>query len=116
MALGAVGDDARRDAEVGSVEGQHALDVREHEAAEDGEGGASSPGEAMGLSEVRAMTASAATMPPIEWPMRMVRTEGSIVGLGVCAATSRSITFSRSLVVVSAEARGEEGERELTSL
>lgn len=43
---------------------------------------------------------SAATIPPMEWPIRIVWTEGSIVGEGVEEETSMSITFSRSLVVV----------------
>lgn len=47
------------------------------------------------------MRSSAATMPPIEWPMRIVRTEGSIVGEGVRASTSMSMTFSCSLAVFS---------------
>ena len=46
-----------------------------------------------------AKRASAATMPPIEWPMRIVWTEGSIVGEGVEAATSRSMTLFWSLQV-----------------
>lgn len=36
---------------------------------------------------------SAATMPPIEWPTRIVWTEGSTVGEGVEFATSRSMTL-----------------------
>ena len=39
---------------------------------------------------------SAATIPPMEWPIKMTRTEGSTVGDGVLAATSRSMTFSCS--------------------
>jgi hypothetical protein len=35
----------------------------------------------------------------MEWPMRMTRTEGSIVGEGVLDATSRSITLFWSLVL-----------------
>ena len=53
--------------------------------------------EGMGDSEVMARRVSAATMPPIEWPMRMVWTEGSMVGDGVEAATSRSMTLFWSL-------------------
>lgn len=58
-------------------------------AAEDGEGFAAG---GMGASEVMDKRASAATIPPIEWPTRMVRTEGSTVGEGVEADTSRSMT------------------------
>ena len=43
------------------------------------------------------MSVSAATMPPMEWPMRITRTEGSTVGDGVSAATSMSITAFWSL-------------------
>jgi hypothetical protein len=51
----------------------------------------------MGWSEVRERIVSAATMPPMEWPMRITWTEGSIVGEGVWEVTSMSITFSCSL-------------------
>lgn len=51
----------------------------------------------MARSEVRARMVSAATMPPMECPIRMVWTEGSTVGEGVWRETSISITFSRSL-------------------
>lgn len=51
-------------------------------------------------SDVMARRVSAATIPPMEWPIRIVWTEGSIVGEGVEEETSMSITFSRSLVVV----------------
>lgn len=53
--------------------------------------------ESIGLSEVRARIVSAATMPPIECPIKTVRTEGSTVGEGVLFVTSMSITFSWSL-------------------
>ncbi len=53
--------------------------------------------ESIGLSEVRAMIVSAATIPPMECPIRIVRTEGSTVGEGVALETSMSITFSWSL-------------------
>ena len=45
-------------------------------------------------SEVMDRRVSAATIPPIEWPIKMVWTEGSIVGEGVLLETSRSITCS----------------------
>ena len=40
----------------------------------------------IGVSEARRRKVSAAIMPPIEWPTRMVCTEGSTVGegSGVC--------------------------------
>lgn len=41
---------------------------------------------------------SAATMPPMEWPIRIVWTEGSMVGEGVLLATSRSMILFWSLV------------------
>ena len=47
----------------------------------------------MGGSETMDRRVSAATMPPIECPIRMTRTEGSMVGEGVEAETSRSITL-----------------------
>ena len=47
----------------------------------------------MGASEQMARRVSAATMPPIEWPSNIVWTEGSTVGEGVDAATSRSMTL-----------------------
>lgn len=53
--------------------------------------------ESIGRSDVRARIVSAATMPPMEWPIRIVRTEGSTVGEGVALETSMSITFSWSL-------------------
>src|SRR6187402_1471206 len=53
--------------------------------------------EEMERSDVRASRVSAATMPPMECPIRIVWTEGSIVGEGVRCETSISITFSRSL-------------------
>lgn len=51
------------------------------------------------LSEVMRRVVSAATMPPMEWPMRMVRTEGSMVGDGEAFSTSRSMIFSCNLVL-----------------
>lgn len=51
----------------------------------------------MGESEQIARRASAATIPPIECPTKTVWTEGSIVGDGVEAATSRSMTLFCSL-------------------
>lgn len=50
-----------------------------------------------GESEVIVRRVSAATMPPIECPIRIVWTEGSTVGEGVEAATSRSMTLFCSL-------------------
>lgn len=47
----------------------------------------------MGCSSASSKYASAATIPPIEWPTNMTCTEGSMVGDGVCRATSRSITL-----------------------
>ena len=52
-----------------------------------------------GESDVMASRASAATIPPIECPIRIVWTEGSTVGEGVAAATSRSMTLFWSLHV-----------------
>lgn len=46
-----------------------------------------------GWSRAMLMRVSAATMPPIECPTSTTRTEGSMVGEGVLAATSRSITL-----------------------
>ena len=43
------------------------------------------------------MSVSAATIPPMEWPTKMTRTEGSTVGEGVFAATSISMTAFWSL-------------------
>ena len=51
-------------------------------------------GGGIGDSEAMASKVSAATIPPMEWPMRIVWTEGSTVGEGVEAPTSRSITLS----------------------
>ena len=51
----------------------------------------------IGCSEAIRMAVSAATMPPMEWPIRITRTEESMVGDGVSAATSISITLLRSL-------------------
>jgi hypothetical protein len=53
--------------------------------------------EGNGSSDVIARSVSAATMPPMEWPIRMVWTEGSMVGEGVLEATSISITTFCSL-------------------
>ena len=53
--------------------------------------------ERMGWSLRMERRVSAATMPPMLWPIRSVRTEGSMVGLGVEAATSRSMTLFWSL-------------------
>ena len=53
----------------------------------------------MGVSAMMARRVSAATMPPMLWPMRIVWTEGSMVGEGVPAATSRSMILFWSLVV-----------------
>ena len=50
-----------------------------------------------GGSEVMDRRVSAATMPPMECPMRIVCTEGSTVGDGVPAETSRSMTTFWSL-------------------
>lgn len=52
--------------------------------------------EVVGLEETvrsfaRARMVSAATMPPMECPIRIVWTEGSTVGEGVCLDTSISI-------------------------
>ena len=47
----------------------------------------------IGGSEMMDKRVSAPTMPPIEWPIRMTRTEGSTVGEGVDAETSRSMTL-----------------------
>jgi hypothetical protein len=46
-----------------------------------------------GWSPMMESSVSAATMPPMEWPTRMVWTEGSTVGEGVELATSRSMTL-----------------------
>ena len=51
----------------------------------------------IGGSDMMDSRVSAPTMPPIEWPVRMTRTEGSIVGEGVAAETSRSMTLFWSL-------------------
>lgn len=50
-----------------------------------------------GWSFARRRRVSAATMPPIEWPMRTVCTDGSTVGEGVDCATSMSMTLFCSL-------------------
>ena len=47
----------------------------------------------IGESDVMAKSVSAATIPPIECPINMVCTDGSTVGEGVDAATSRSMTL-----------------------
>ena len=49
--------------------------------------------EETGWSPIMDRIVSAATMPPIECPMRIVCTEGSTVGEGVELATSRSMTL-----------------------
>lgn len=48
-------------------------------------------GGGIGGSEIIERRVSAATIPPMECPTRITRTDGSIVGEGVPAATSRSI-------------------------
>ena len=53
----------------------------------------------IGESEVIARRDSAATIPPMECPIRIVSTEGSMVGEGVEAATSRSMTLFWSLLL-----------------
>src|SRR3954447_17550373 len=50
-----------------------------------------------GCSFARRRRVSAATIPPIECPIRIVCTDGSIVGDGVACATSMSITLFSSL-------------------
>ena len=52
----------------------------------------------MGVSDVMLRRVSAATIPPMEWPIRITRTEGSMVGEGVEAETSMSMTAFWSLV------------------
>ena len=47
----------------------------------------------IGESDVIARRVSAATMPPMECPIKIVWTAGSTVGEGVEASTSRSITL-----------------------
>ena len=51
----------------------------------------------MRLSDRMESRVSAATIPPMEWPTKTVRTEGSMVGEGVEAETSRSMTTFCSL-------------------
>ena len=51
----------------------------------------------IGVSAMMERRVSAATMPPMLCPIRMVWTEGSMVGEGVEAATSRSMTLFWSL-------------------
>ncbi len=46
-----------------------------------------------GCSLSKESRVSAAIIPPIEWPIRMVCTDGSIVGDGVECATSMSMTL-----------------------
>ena len=53
----------------------------------------------IGGSDMMEIRVSAATMPPMEWPTRMTRTEGSMVGDGVLAATSKSMTLFWSLEI-----------------
>lgn len=69
-------------------------------AAVEGRGDVELSGEdegGIGGSEVMDRSVSAATMPPMECPTKMTRTEGSIVGEGVEVETSRSITLFWSL-------------------
>lgn len=69
-------------------------------AAVEGRGDVEFAGEdegGIGGSEMMERRVSAATMPPIECPMRMTWTDGSIVGEGVEAETSRSMTLFWSL-------------------
>ncbi len=74
---------------------------------EDAEGGT-------GTSDVMERRASAATMPPMEWPIKIVRTDGSMVGDGVDDETSISITTfcnlreekKRKSLTVKEESRG----------
>ena len=47
----------------------------------------------IGGSEMMERRVSAPTIPPIEWPRRITRTDGSMVGDGVAAETSRSMTL-----------------------
>lgn len=47
----------------------------------------------IGGSEMIERRVSAPTIPPIEWPRRITRTDGSMVGDGVDAETSRSMTL-----------------------
>jgi hypothetical protein len=51
----------------------------------------------MGCSEDNSKRVSAPTMPPIEWPISITCTEGSMVGEGVEFATSMSMTLFWSL-------------------
>ena len=51
----------------------------------------------IGVSEIIEIRVSAARMPPMEWPMSMTLTDGSMVGAGVPSFTSRSITMFWSL-------------------
>jgi len=51
----------------------------------------------IGGSETMDRRVSAATMPPMECPTKTTRTDGSIVGEGVEAETSRSMTLFWSL-------------------
>lgn len=51
----------------------------------------------MGCSEANSNRVSAPTMPPIEWPISITWTEGSMVGEGVELETSMSITLFCSL-------------------
>jgi hypothetical protein len=50
-----------------------------------------------GWSLASRRSVSAATMPPIEWPIRTVWTDGSTVGEGVECSTSMSMTRFWSL-------------------
>jgi len=69
-------------------------------AAVEGMGDAELSGEdegGIGGSEIMDKRVWAATMPPMECPTKITRTEGSIVGEGVEAETSRSMTLFWSL-------------------
>ena len=69
-------------------------------AAVEGSGDVELSGEdeaGIGGSEMMERRVSAATMPPIECPTKTTRTEGSMVGEGVEAETSRSMTLFWSL-------------------
>ncbi|GJC94994.1 hypothetical protein ColKHC_03820 [Colletotrichum higginsianum] len=59
----------------------------------------SSSPEWMGRSDVRPMTVSAATMPPMEWPASTTRTEGSTRGGDVGAQLLREAVLVAESVV-----------------
>ena len=52
----------------------------------------------IGCSVESSRNVSAATMPPMEWPIRIVWTDGSTVGDGLPCAHSISMTLLVSLV------------------